>query len=247
MGEEHGEAAPFQFFSDHIDEEIAIATREGRRREFAGFAEFAGEEVPDPQDPETFRALQAHAHGRARGAARPLRAAARAPAARSAPARPRPTTTSTPAGCACAAATHLVLANFAAQPRARARRPRRSSSLLATHHATVEPGHVVLPAAVRSAAAMTVDAVWPGQHLPARRDVGRRRHELLALLRARRARRAVPVRRRRRGAARRADRAHRAQLALLPARASARASATATACTAPTSPRRATASTRPSC
>ena len=55
MGEEHGEAAPFQFFSDHIDEEIAVATREGRRREFAGFAEFAGEQVPDPQDPETFR------------------------------------------------------------------------------------------------------------------------------------------------------------------------------------------------
>ena len=55
MGEEHGEAAPFQFFSDHIDEEIAVATREGRRREFAAFAAFAGEEVPDPQDPATFR------------------------------------------------------------------------------------------------------------------------------------------------------------------------------------------------
>ena len=55
MGEEHGEAAPFQFFSDHIDEEIAAATREGRRREFAAFAAFAGEEVPDPQDPATFR------------------------------------------------------------------------------------------------------------------------------------------------------------------------------------------------
>ena len=35
MGEEHGEQAPFQFFTDHIDEEIAEATREGRRREFA--------------------------------------------------------------------------------------------------------------------------------------------------------------------------------------------------------------------
>ena len=46
--------APFQFFTDHIDEEIAIATREGRRREFAAFAAFAGEEVPDPQDPATF-------------------------------------------------------------------------------------------------------------------------------------------------------------------------------------------------
>jgi maltooligosyltrehalose trehalohydrolase len=54
MGEEHGEDAPFQFFSDHIDEEIATATRDGRRREFAAFAAFAGEEVPDPQDPATF-------------------------------------------------------------------------------------------------------------------------------------------------------------------------------------------------
>jgi maltooligosyltrehalose trehalohydrolase len=54
MGEEHGEAAPFQFFTDHIDEEIAIATREGRRREFAAFTTFAGEQVPDPQDPTTF-------------------------------------------------------------------------------------------------------------------------------------------------------------------------------------------------
>jgi maltooligosyltrehalose trehalohydrolase len=49
QGEEYGEDAPFQFFSDHIDEEIAVATREGRRREFA----FAGE-VPDPQDAATF-------------------------------------------------------------------------------------------------------------------------------------------------------------------------------------------------
>jgi maltooligosyltrehalose trehalohydrolase len=54
MGEEYGEQAPFQFFSDHIDEEIADATREGRRREFAAFAQFRGEEVPDPQDPATF-------------------------------------------------------------------------------------------------------------------------------------------------------------------------------------------------
>src|SRR3954447_20279150 len=53
MGEEYGEKAPFQFFSDHIDEEIATATREGRRREFAAFAQF-GEEIPDPQSPQTF-------------------------------------------------------------------------------------------------------------------------------------------------------------------------------------------------
>jgi maltooligosyltrehalose trehalohydrolase len=54
QGEEHGEAAPFQFFSDHIDDEIATATREGRRREFAAFASFTGEQVPDPQAAETF-------------------------------------------------------------------------------------------------------------------------------------------------------------------------------------------------
>jgi maltooligosyltrehalose trehalohydrolase len=55
MGEEYGEPAPFQFFSDHIDEEIAVATRDGRRREFAAFAQF-GEEVPDPQAEATFAA-----------------------------------------------------------------------------------------------------------------------------------------------------------------------------------------------
>jgi maltooligosyltrehalose trehalohydrolase len=54
QGEEYGERAPFQFFSDHIDEEIAVATRDGRRREFAAFASFSGTEVPDPQDRETF-------------------------------------------------------------------------------------------------------------------------------------------------------------------------------------------------
>ncbi|MBW3609834.1 MAG: DUF3459 domain-containing protein, partial [Actinobacteria bacterium] len=54
MGEEYGEPNPFLFFADHIDEEIAVATREGRRREFASFAAFAGEEVPDPMAVETF-------------------------------------------------------------------------------------------------------------------------------------------------------------------------------------------------
>jgi maltooligosyltrehalose trehalohydrolase len=53
MGEEYGEDAPFQFFTDHIDAEIAEATREGRRREFAAFRSF-GEGVPDPQDRATF-------------------------------------------------------------------------------------------------------------------------------------------------------------------------------------------------
>lgn len=53
MGEEYGELAPFQFFSDHFDAEIVDATREGRRREFAAFAQFR-EEIPDPQAGQTF-------------------------------------------------------------------------------------------------------------------------------------------------------------------------------------------------
>jgi maltooligosyltrehalose trehalohydrolase len=55
MGEEYGERAPFRFFTDHIDPDVAEATREGRRREFAAFAAF-GEEIPDPQDAATFAA-----------------------------------------------------------------------------------------------------------------------------------------------------------------------------------------------
>ena len=54
MGEEWRETAPFQFFTDHIDPAIAEATRDGRRREFADFAAFSGQEVPDPQAVETF-------------------------------------------------------------------------------------------------------------------------------------------------------------------------------------------------
>jgi maltooligosyltrehalose trehalohydrolase len=53
MGEEHDETAPFQFFTDHTDPEIAEATRAGRKREFEAFAAF-GSEVPDPQSRETF-------------------------------------------------------------------------------------------------------------------------------------------------------------------------------------------------
>jgi maltooligosyltrehalose trehalohydrolase len=54
MGEEHDEANPFRFFTDHIDPEIAEATRQGRKREFERFAAFAREGIPDPQAEETF-------------------------------------------------------------------------------------------------------------------------------------------------------------------------------------------------
>jgi maltooligosyltrehalose trehalohydrolase len=55
QGEEDGETRPFLFFTDHLDPRIADATRTGRRSEFAAFTGFGGEEVPDPQEPDTFR------------------------------------------------------------------------------------------------------------------------------------------------------------------------------------------------
>jgi maltooligosyltrehalose trehalohydrolase len=66
QGEEYGEVAPFQFFSDHIDAEIASATREGRRREFAAFASFE-QQVPDPQDPASFERSKLTRHGEPAG------------------------------------------------------------------------------------------------------------------------------------------------------------------------------------
>lgn len=53
MGEEWASSRPFQFFSSHPEPELARATAEGRRSEFAGHGWDAAD-VPDPQDPETF-------------------------------------------------------------------------------------------------------------------------------------------------------------------------------------------------
>ena len=54
QGDEYGELAPFRFFTDHDDPEVAAATRAGRRREFARFIAFADQDLPDPQAHETF-------------------------------------------------------------------------------------------------------------------------------------------------------------------------------------------------
>jgi maltooligosyltrehalose trehalohydrolase len=58
MGEESGATSPFLFFTDFHDE-LADAVREGRRREFKGFAAFASEDartrIPDPNALDTFR------------------------------------------------------------------------------------------------------------------------------------------------------------------------------------------------
>jgi maltooligosyltrehalose trehalohydrolase len=53
-GEEYDESHPFQYFTDHIDPKIAQLTRDGRRREFSEFSSFSADEIPDPQDPQTF-------------------------------------------------------------------------------------------------------------------------------------------------------------------------------------------------
>jgi maltooligosyltrehalose trehalohydrolase len=53
MGEEWGASSPFQFFSSHPEPELARATAEGRKAEFAEHG-WDADEVPDPQDPQTF-------------------------------------------------------------------------------------------------------------------------------------------------------------------------------------------------
>ena len=216
QGEEHGERAPFQFFSDHIDEEIAAATREGRRREFAAFAEFAGEEVPDPQDAATFERLQAHARGRAGRPARPLRARCCDAAPRAAARRRRPDRLRRARGLAARRprARSPLLANFSQRRRPRAGR---AHAWRSCSRPTARRSSRASWSSRRSLERCSSDSSLARPRLPARRDVGRGGHELLPVLRARRARRAVPVRRRRQRDAHRADRAHRLQLARLPA------------------------------
>ncbi|MGP9805421.1 malto-oligosyltrehalose trehalohydrolase [Paracoccus sp. NSM] len=59
MGEEWGETRPFAFFTD-FDGDLADIVRDGRRREFTGFAAFEAEAtrdaIPDPNAPATFAA-----------------------------------------------------------------------------------------------------------------------------------------------------------------------------------------------
>ena len=57
MGEEEATTSPFLYFTDHTGD-LAVAVREGRRREFAGFKGFAAGEgtdtIPDPNELATF-------------------------------------------------------------------------------------------------------------------------------------------------------------------------------------------------
>jgi len=54
MGEEWAASTPFQFFTSHPEPELGRATAEGRIAEFEKMG-WDPEEVPDPQDPETFQ------------------------------------------------------------------------------------------------------------------------------------------------------------------------------------------------
>ncbi|HET6548995.1 MAG TPA: malto-oligosyltrehalose trehalohydrolase, partial [Solirubrobacter sp.] len=144
QGEEYGERAPFQFFTDHIDAVIADATREGRRREFASFAEFSGAEVPDPQDPATFERSKLTRDGEPDGL-RELHAALLRARRELLPAGdPDEIAYDERAGwLAVRRGEHTLLANFARTP-VHVPRERAEEIVLATHEPTLEPGFVVL-------------------------------------------------------------------------------------------------------
>jgi maltooligosyltrehalose trehalohydrolase len=140
QGEEYGERAPFQFFSDHIDEAIAVATREGRRREFAAFASF-GEEVPDPQDRATFERSKLTGEGDPAGL-RDLYAAL-LHARRELPPVTGVEHDEHEGWLRVRRGDHSVLANLSRNTvHVPVERP--VEAVLATHHATIEPGYVVL-------------------------------------------------------------------------------------------------------
>jgi maltooligosyltrehalose trehalohydrolase len=54
QGEEWGAGTPLPYFTNHADPDLGQAVSRGRRSEFAAFG-WAPEDVPDPQDPQTFR------------------------------------------------------------------------------------------------------------------------------------------------------------------------------------------------
>jgi maltooligosyltrehalose trehalohydrolase len=54
QGEEWAASTPFQYFTDHQDPDLGRAVSEGRRREFPTDGSASGD-VPDPQDPATWR------------------------------------------------------------------------------------------------------------------------------------------------------------------------------------------------
>jgi maltooligosyltrehalose trehalohydrolase len=54
QGEEWAASTPWIYFTDHRDPDLGRAVSDGRRREFGAFG-WAPDDVPDPQDPESWR------------------------------------------------------------------------------------------------------------------------------------------------------------------------------------------------
>jgi maltooligosyltrehalose trehalohydrolase len=54
MGEEWATSSPFLYFADHEDEELRRQVAEGRQKEFAAFG--FGDDIPNPEEQETFEA-----------------------------------------------------------------------------------------------------------------------------------------------------------------------------------------------
>ncbi len=62
QGEDHGETNPFLFFCDFTDPALQTAVREGRKREFAAFPQFAERmaDLPDATEVATFERSKTH-------------------------------------------------------------------------------------------------------------------------------------------------------------------------------------------
>jgi maltooligosyltrehalose trehalohydrolase len=140
QGEEYGERAPFQFFSDHIDDDIAAATRDGRRREFG----FARDDVPDPQDPATFERSKLTGEGEPPGL-RDLYARLLAARWELPPGDADRIEFDEHAGwLRVDRGPFTLLANFSGSP-VHVPVDGTVEVALATHRATLEPGYVILP------------------------------------------------------------------------------------------------------
>ena len=194
MGEEYGEPAPFQFFSDHIDPDIAEATRTGRREEFARFAAFGdANEIPDPEDPATFTRskLTRQVDPATRALYEQLIRARRTLGAGEAD---EIRFDEVDRWLLVRRGSFEIVCNFDREQSVEIPVSGTTIELATDPEAQISGGIDETAADVRRPDSMS--EVWPGTAVPARRHLRRARHELLAVLRERRRSRAVPVLRR---------------------------------------------------
>ena len=201
MGEEYGEAAPFQFFTDHIDEEIADGHPRGAPARVRRVRRVRGEEVPDPQDPATFAALEAR---RADGdpALRELyrRLLERCAASCGRRRRRDPRSTTGAMAAACAAAPSSCVVQLRRRRGARCRCDGRAS--VRARRPTTAPTSATTarrccPPLGRRAGDAVSREVWPGRPFPLGATWDGQGTNFSLFSEHADARRAVPVRRRR--------------------------------------------------